>query len=302
MKACTDDALIMPVRPEPFALLIDPAMAGLSATDIERALRHMGFRPETIDDETIRDGKDAAANMNRGPVFRLWFGELVLRAGAASDMALDLLDPSRPEISLLASSLTPEWRDEGRCWMFVPESAESAESAGVGAPPLAPRRDLFKMMLMLIDLFDATHLFWMPARLWSDAAQFRTAIAEMAASGMPPVLHLVAFRRHEADGMPVLRTRGLASVTGQELESPIPDGWTVAGMVRRLARLALDMMMNGPITRSDRMLGLEPGEWVRLEPQRVGEGGGGAVGEGTGHEDMGGHGTGGRVRVEFGRD
>ena len=99
-------------------------------------------------------------------------------------------------------------------------------------------REFFKMMVLLIDLFDASHLFWSPARLWSDASQFRASIAEMLASGMPPVLHLVAFRRREGAGGASMGTRGLALFAGQELEAPVPDGWTVAEMVRRLSRLA----------------------------------------------------------------
>ena len=83
---------------------------------------------------------------------------------------------------------------------------------------------------------------------------------------MPPVLHLVAFRREEADGVASMRTRGLAFFTGQELEARIPGGWTVAGMVRRLSRLALDMMLNGPIRYPRTMRGLEAGEWIGLLP------------------------------------
>ena len=127
-------------------------------------------------------------------------------------------------------------------------------------------RQFFKMLVLLIDLFDASHLFWSPARLWSDAAQFRAAIAEMLASGMPPVLHLVAFRRREDAGGASMGTRGLALFGGQELEARIPEGWTVADMVKRLSRLALDMMLNGPVRHGRTMRGLESGEWIDLSP------------------------------------
>ena len=61
-------------------------------------------------------------------------------------------------------------------------------------------------------------------------------------------------------------TRGLAPFAGQELEARIPDGWTVAEMVRRLSRLALDMMLNGPVEHERTMRGLESGEWIDLSP------------------------------------
>lgn len=63
-----------------------------------------------------------------------------------------------------------------------------------------------------------------------------------------------------------MRTRGLALFAGQELEARIPAGWTVAGMVRRLSRLALDMVLNGPVRHARTMRGLEAGEWIDLSP------------------------------------
>jgi len=38
-------------------------------------------------------------------------------------------------------------------------------------------------------------------------------------------------------------------------------------MVRRLARLALDIMVNGPILETQRARGLQQGEWVDLSPR-----------------------------------
>src|SRR3546814_3138481 len=91
------------------------------------------------------------------------------------------------ETSSLATSLPPDWAGAGACWCVTPE----AEDAALLLDPAATR-EFFKLVALLIDLFDASHLFWSPARLWSDAPQFRAAVAEMLASGMPPVLHLIA--------------------------------------------------------------------------------------------------------------
>ena len=252
MDARNTDALILPVPPEPFALIVGGAMRGRSAEALETSLRHMGLRPERVE----RDIADIA-----GPRFRLRFGAVAVLAGPAADGARDIADPDHPSTSLLAASLPPDWRHDGHCWMFVPEATD--EPAAATAQP-TQMREFFKMMVLLIDLFDASHLFWSPARLWSDAAQFRASIAEMLASGMPPVLHLVAFRRREGAAGASMETRGLALFAGQELEARIPGGWTVAEMVRRLSRLALDMMLNGPVQHERTMRGLESGEWIDL--------------------------------------
>lgn len=52
----------------------------------------------------------------------------------------------------------------------------------------------------------------------------------------------------------------------------IPGGWTVADMMRRRSRLALDMMLNGPVRYPRTMRGLEAGEWIGLLPPIVGAG------------------------------
>lgn len=255
MDVGNNDARILPVPPEPFALIAGVAMRGDGDDALEMSLRRMGLRPERVDGEEA-----GTATRIASPRFRLTFGAVPVIAGRAHGKALDMADPDRPSTSLLAASLPRDWRDNGQCWIFVPERDETSESP-------ARMRDFFKMMVLLIDLFDASHIFWSPARLWSDAQQFRASVAEMLASGMPPVLHLVAFRRHETEDGASIGTRGLALFAGQELEARIPAGWTVAEMVRRLSRLALDMMLNGPVRQARTMRGLGPNEWIGLSPQ-----------------------------------
>lgn len=255
MDAGNSDALILPVPPEPFALIVGAAMQGSSDDALETSLRRMGLRPERVDGDS---GEQIAA-----PRFRLTFGAVSVRAGPAAGAALDMADPDHPSTSLLAASLPRGWRGGGQCWVFIPER----DGSGALTEQPTRMREFFKMMVLLIDLFDASHIFWSPARLWSDAPQFRASIAEMLASGMPPVLHLIAFRRQEGEGGASIGTRGLALFAGQELEARIPGGWTVAEMVRRLSRLALDMMLHGPIRHARTMRGLGAGEWVGLSPQ-----------------------------------
>lgn len=270
MNVGASDALILPVPPEPFALVVGPAMRGADPGAMETAIRHMGLRPERLS-----AGDDRIA----GPVFRLPFGSLTILAGPAAEAALDLADPLHPSTSLLGVTLPKSWRERGQCWIFIPEDAADARPAGESPTRM---REFFKTMVLLIDLFDASHIFWSPARLWSDAPQFRASVAEMLISGMPPVLHLVAFRRHDTDRGEMIGTRGLALFAGQELEGRMPRGWTTADMVKRMARLALDIMLNGPVAGPQRLRGMSAHEWIVLSPQ----GGGG------GHRSM--------ILVEFG--
>ena len=254
MQSGLSDQSTRPASPEPFALIVGKALAGAAPGEVEAALRRMGFRPERV------ESTGNAGALVDGPLFRLRFGEVTLLAGQASTAALGRADPDHPATSRLAAALPPDWRDAGWAWVFFedPDAADDrAQSTRL--------REIFKMQVLLIDLLDASHYFWSPARLWSEASQFRAAVSEMLASGMPPVLHLVAFRHGEGA---TVRTRGLALFGGQELEGRMPAGWTVAEMVKRLARLALDIMLHGVVADARRMRGLNPGEWVSLSPGR----------------------------------
>jgi len=252
MDAGSRDTPTGPGRP--FALLVAPGAPSTVAA-LEAGFRHMGLRPEMV-----------AAEDGDAPCFRLHLGSLEVLAGRAGAARLDLAAPEERATSLIGVTLTCAWREH--CWFFEPEAGSE------GAAPLAGARfdDFYRMLVLLIDLFDAQQLFWSPARLWSDAAQFRGAIAEMQASGMPPVLHLVAFRRGEDAVGGRVATRGLAAFAGQELDARVPRGWDMAAMVQRLARLALDMLLNGPLRRAQQAPGLNGGEWVTLTPQLGGDG------------------------------
>lgn len=250
MQVGHGDNPIFPVLSEPFALIAGRALADRTDDMVETALRHMGLQPQRV-------GGDSAD----GARYRVHFAALSLLASRAPSDFLDLADPRDSSTSLLAASLPGDWREGGHCWLFVPEASADAASQTLRM------REFFKTMVLLIDLFDASHVFWSPARLWSDAPQFRASIAEMLKSGMPPVLHLVAFRQQDAGDGAFVRTRGLALFGGQELEARIPSGWTVAEMVKRLARLALDIILYGPVSERRRLRGLDAGEWVSLSPQ-----------------------------------
>lgn len=246
METGSSDAVTAPGVP--FALLAGAGLIAVSPSQMESALRHMGLQPEVM---ASGDGDGGE------PAFRLHFGGLRVSAVRADAPQLRLADPDDRATSLLGVALPRHWRET--CWIFVPEVE--------GRAARSPYDGFYRMLVLLIDLFDAQQLFWSPARLWTDARQFRGAIAEMQTSGMPPVLHLVAFRRRDGAAGEVVTTRGLAAFAGQELEAPVPAGWDMAAMVQRLARLALDIMINGPVARAQQTPGLGGGEWVAMTPR-----------------------------------
>lgn len=233
-----------------FALLAGPAMA---EDAVAALMRRMGLQPE-------------AAGAGALPL-RLALGLMTATLDRAGPALLDFADPADRATSSLGISLPEDWRTKGACWVVELGGADA--DADALSPPLA---DYLKLLVLLIDAFDADRIFWSPARLWTGAPQFRGAIAEMQASGMPPVLHLVAFRRRDDAAGERVATRGLAAFAGQELEARIPPGWDMAAMVKRLARLALDMMLNGAVARAQQAPGLERGETVALTPQAAGSG------------------------------
>lgn len=239
--------LIQPAVAAPFALLVGPAKA---SDAIEALMRRMGLRPEVLG--------------AGGLPLRLTLGPLSATLDRAAHATLDLADPADRATSSLGTSLPGNWRDAAAHWVIELDGPHRRP----GDAASLPFDQYLRMLVLLIDAFDADQIFWSPARLWTSAPQFRGAIAEMQESGMPPVLHLVAFRRRDDGAGERVATRGLAAFSGQELEALIPPGWDMAAMVKRLARLALDMMLNGPVERTQQAPGLERGESVVLTPRR----------------------------------
>ena len=233
-----------------FALLAGPAMADEAVAAL---MRRMGLQPEATGPGVLP--------------LRLALGPMRATLDRAGPAMLDFADPADRATSSLGISLPEDWHRKGACW-----TVELGEADGIADAPSPPLADYLKLFVLLIDAFDAAQIFWSPARLWTGALQFRGAIAEMQESGMPPVLHLIAFRRRDDAAGECVATRGLAAFAGQELEAPVPPGWDMAAMVKRLARLALDMMLNGAVTRAQQGPGLERGESVALTPQ-PGDGG-----------------------------
>ena len=232
-KGCIPIATTEQQRPY---LLFAGGKARLDWSALEPEFRRMGLEP---------GGGIAAARHLPRP-----FGGRPLEIGFAHQRAL--AGPARqdlPELQHVAGS----------------QKALACVPLGLSKGDRVSRsRELFKLAVLLIDLCGAERIYWSPADLWSDAAQFRDAVAEMLASGMPPVLHLVAFHpgHHASD----LQTRGLAHFAGQELVATDAVGLDQAGLLRRVARLAIDLMINGAIRAPRDFPGLVPGERISVRP------------------------------------
>jgi hypothetical protein len=218
------------------------------ANALAAQLRRMGLAPEIGGDMPA-----ALAGTTHPPTWQLRLGALRVRAGVV-----------RSDAALLHDALTGLYPrcDEPQYALLVTPDTPAAEAARVGQS-----RELFKLACLLADAIDAQHFYWSPAQLWSDVSVFRRAIEEMLASGMPPVLHLVAFPQ---DAAGLLATRGLSFYCGQELAVVDSGGLQAADQLRRLARLAIDMMANGPIRGARRFPGMVAGEVIAVEPAAAG--------------------------------
>ncbi len=123
-------------------------------------------------------------------------------------------------------------------------------------------RALGKIVLLINAFLFPTHVCWLPAGLWSDAARFAKAVERSDEEGPLPLMHMVAFDPIEGGVV----TRGLGAMTGQDLICNHEGGIGPAGTIRRLARLALDMIENGSVDRHMTVVGLVAGERITLEP------------------------------------
>ncbi len=159
-------------------------------------------------------------------------------------------------------------------------SAAVARAPGVSAPDQGARvliaRRLCALAALLADAAGATGMYWPPADLWSATDRLAPAVIEMEAQSLPPILHLVRFDWADAEAAPdlstaaTLTTAGLAWFCGQELRLVCPRGFAPAEGMRRIARVAVDMLINGPITASQTVKGIVRRERWRIAPPTVG--------------------------------
>lgn len=211
-------------------------------------LRRMGLSPLPGSDAAVR-GLFADSSW----LIRLGDAQAITGLASSSALATATLDDGA--IST-AGSIDVGAMRSATTLLCEPQWPSSADG-------VAACRELFKLAIILADAVEAASIFWSPAGLWSDMPTFRNAVAEMLSSGMPPLMHLVAFN-YRPDGMIV--TRGLRFFAGQELQLLPGSGLDRRESVRRLARLALDIMMHGAISFARSFPGLIDGERIRVGP------------------------------------
>lgn len=230
---------------QPYLLLANCDRQMFGDAVFEPMLRRMGLEP------VAPPRASPASRLFDGAFFELHFAEQRALAGRVSDAAWQRVKRS------------PAIGEANEVLACVP--------TGIAAGGrVSACRELFKLAVLLIDLTGADKIYWSPAGLWSDGWAFRAAVAEMMASGMPPVLHLVAF--HPSGSNDALRSQGLAFFAGQEIEVRGGGGLAAREVLRRMARLAIDVMVNGAILAPRDFPGLVSGERVRIVPATGGDG------------------------------
>ncbi len=257
----------------PFLLLTGGSIGRLSQSEMVAALRRMGLRPEPVADG---DPVPTALASAEG----LWWlhlaGSRVLAGRCAPAMVAAVCH--NPATSVLPPAALSRVADAQGALVLCPDLPDTGDAGdpsatdGAGGVLLfqaAVLRDAFQLAVLVMDLFAADHVYWSPARLWSMGSMFREAVQEMLVSAMPPVLHLVAFL---PDPQGRWTSRGLGLFAGQELRAHPPPAMSTAATVRRLARLALDLILHGSVTAARAVPGLAPGEQLLLTPDRGADG------------------------------
>jgi hypothetical protein len=142
-------------------------------------------------------------------------------------------------------------------------------------------RDICQIANMCSIFFSAKGIFWSAGRIWSPANIFMQSMDEMFKNGILPVMHMIDFiitygnqNLHNTSGPAPENasyvSRGLSLFCDQEILASVPDGMSAAGIVRRMARLAAHMMVNGPIREQQFVAGIEQGERISLLPDTHG--------------------------------
>jgi hypothetical protein len=157
----------------------------------------------------------------------------------------------------------------GRCrtnlekeeWVIALAPAQQAAGADRAAY-LQTVQQLFAAAALVSQILGMTRLFWPPAQLWSPTSALVEAIAPLERSGIPPVLHLIAFL--EQPGIAVIQSRGLAYFCGIELALAHDGVMPPSEVVRRLARLCIHAMVTGPMQPGAVIAGMEPGETLSV--------------------------------------
>lgn len=169
-----------------------------------------------------------------------------------------VFDRADPAGMIGVGSVGTDAADPARCLALTIEPVP----AGVARTGAVQR--LFVVAAMIAELAGAQRLYWSPAHLWSPVAVLADAVAASEAQGLPPVMHLIAFR---PEAEPDVVTQGLAHFCDVELRLTDAGDLPFVERVRRLARLAVHAMLVGPMLPGAAVPGLVSGEILTISRQ-----------------------------------
>lgn len=161
----------------------------------------------------------------------------------------------------------------------APPAFDGAEWIGLrlvdGRPAARGRRvqRLCAVVALLAELVNADLVYWSPAALWSSAPMLAEAVKVMERQGLPPLLHLVAFRAAATTAELRLTSRGLDWFAGHEIRLITPSSLSATEALRRAARLAVDAMLHNGLEGPMTVDGIEAGEKLTIGPVQRCDGG-----------------------------
>ncbi|QJQ33200.1 hypothetical protein GV829_12755 [Sphingomonas lacunae] len=199
-----------------------------------------------------------------GEPVRLLFGDAridMVQGGAARAMLDDSLSRDATRTTKSVAELPPHMAAVGSAVIALEHGQPSLDRA-------METQRLCALAALLAPFVGARHLYWQPARLWSAVDALAQAVTAMEATGLPPVLHLIAFVASVASSGRRLdvSTRGLDWFSGFEMMVDAPADMPEQEVVRRAARLAIDSLLNGDPSGPVDLPGLIAGETVSIAP------------------------------------
>jgi hypothetical protein len=153
------------------------------------------------------------------------------------------------------SNITP---DEGLSCLAL-DFGEHVIS-GILAPPLLKR--FLQTMMEIGRMANASYFAWQPAGIICDFEYFCALTQSYVDGGPFPVWPLIRF---EGDADKLVTSNGLDWICGQEI-SVSSSGFDNVQLMKRLARIAHDMAVNGAIQHPNKSVGMEPDEQIFFTP------------------------------------
>jgi hypothetical protein len=126
--------------------------------------------------------------------------------------------------------------------------------------------EIFANLLHYIEFMKPSHIWWLPAGIVTTSDYFMAGIRDYLINDHAfPALACIDFTQIEER---IVKTKGLDWFSGQELKFH-QGQLTMRDSMRRVIRIAYDMIVNGPFLSNTRIAGLAPGEQFALIPNAI---------------------------------